>query len=132
GRRDEHPDFLARAAQRLREGEAAAQRVAVRVLVAEDQDLLVGVDQFLDLVVQVLGLGRGCGGYGWTSSSAPSTAGAAGRTSLRSSLMCTLYSIEGSSSKRNSGENLRFCRRRPSSWRMTPRAETRPAIEAFF
>jgi len=54
---------LAGGAQSLGEGEAAAQRVAVGVLVAEDQDLLVGVDELLDLVVQVPGLGR-CGGYG--------------------------------------------------------------------
>jgi len=34
---------LARGAQRLREREAAAERVAVGVLVTEDQDLLVGL-----------------------------------------------------------------------------------------
>src|SRR5579859_7854792 len=42
-RRDEHPYVLARGAQRLGEREAAAQRVAVSVLVTKDQDLLVGV-----------------------------------------------------------------------------------------
>jgi hypothetical protein len=54
---------LARGAERLREREAAPQRVAVRVLVSEDQDLLVGVEELFDLVVQVVGLGRGRG-YG--------------------------------------------------------------------
>jgi hypothetical protein len=42
---------LARRAQGLGESEAAAERVAVGVLVTEDQDLLVGVDEVLDLVV---------------------------------------------------------------------------------
>jgi hypothetical protein len=42
---------LARRSQRLREGKAAAERVAVSVLVTEDQDLLVGLDEVLDLVV---------------------------------------------------------------------------------
>jgi hypothetical protein len=42
---------LARGPQGLGEGEAAAERVAVGVLVSEDQDLLVGVDEVLDLVV---------------------------------------------------------------------------------
>jgi hypothetical protein len=54
---------LARGPERLREGEAAAQRVAVRVLVSEDQNFLVGVEKLFDLVVQVVGLGRGRG-YG--------------------------------------------------------------------
>jgi hypothetical protein len=49
---DEHRHVLACGAQRLREGEAAAQRVAVGVLVTEDQDLLVGLDELLDLVVE--------------------------------------------------------------------------------
>jgi hypothetical protein len=42
---------LACRSQRLRESKAAAERVAVGVLVAEDQDLLVGFDEVLDLVV---------------------------------------------------------------------------------
>ena len=60
--RYEHPDVLALGAQRLREREAAPESVAVGVLVAEDQDLLVGVDQVFDLVVQV-GLVAFDGGY---------------------------------------------------------------------
>jgi hypothetical protein len=44
---------LARPAQGLREREAAAEGVAVGVLVAEDQDLLVGLDELLDLVVMM-------------------------------------------------------------------------------
>ena len=98
GRRHQHPDLLAFGAQRLREGQAAAERVAVGVLVAEDQDLLVGVDEILDLVEQVRLVALG-GDYGCSSR---------GRTSLSSSEMWTLYSIDGSSSKRRSGENLRF------------------------
>jgi hypothetical protein len=45
--------MLARGPQGLREGEAAAKCVAVCVLVSEDQDLLVGLDELLDLVVAV-------------------------------------------------------------------------------
>jgi len=44
---------LARGAQRLGERKAAAERVAVGVLVAEDQDFLVGGDELPDLVVKV-------------------------------------------------------------------------------
>jgi hypothetical protein len=40
-------------AERLGEREAASERVAVGVLVPEDQDLLVRLDQVLDLVVEV-------------------------------------------------------------------------------
>ncbi len=43
--------MLPRGLQRLSEREAAAERVAVGVLVSEDQDLLVGLDELLDLVV---------------------------------------------------------------------------------
>jgi len=50
---DEHPHVLARRAQSLREGEAAAEGVAVGVLVTEDQDLLVRLDQILDLVIEM-------------------------------------------------------------------------------
>jgi len=50
---------LARGAQRLREGEAAAKRVTVGVLVTEDQDLLVGVEELLDLVVEAAGFALG-------------------------------------------------------------------------
>ena len=60
--RDQHPYVLPRSAQRLREREAAAERVAVGVLVTEDQDLLVGLEELLDLVIQVRDLGLG-GGY---------------------------------------------------------------------
>ncbi|HZQ49466.1 MAG TPA: hypothetical protein VFB69_04075 [Candidatus Dormibacteraeota bacterium] len=60
--------MLARGAQRLSEREAAAERVAVGVLVSEDQDLFVGVDQLLDLVVEVLQLVCLRGGYEPTSS----------------------------------------------------------------
>jgi hypothetical protein len=49
---DQHPYVLARGAQRLREREAAAERVAVGVLVTEDKDLLVGFEELLDLVVK--------------------------------------------------------------------------------
>jgi hypothetical protein len=73
---------LARGAQRLREGEAAAECVAIGVLVTEDQDLLVGVDELLDLVVQAAGLALR-GGYGCSSS----TVSPAGRTSLSNSEM---------------------------------------------
>ena len=61
GRRDEHPHVFARGTQSLGESEAAPEGVAVGILVTEDQDLLVGVDELLDLVVEV-----GCllgGGY---------------------------------------------------------------------
>jgi hypothetical protein len=44
---------LASRPQGLREREAAAQGVAVRILVSEDQDLLVGLDEVLDLVVLI-------------------------------------------------------------------------------
>jgi hypothetical protein len=42
---------LARGTQGLSEREAAAERVPVGVLVTEDQDLLVGLNELLDLVV---------------------------------------------------------------------------------
>src|SRR6266516_5754142 len=149
-RRLERTDFLAFGAQRFREREAAAEGVAVGVLVAEDQDLLVGVDQVLDLVVEVWfvelrGRYRCCSsspfmgrwpfprhsrGGGDEAAGGPGSEGVAGSTSFNSSEICTLYSIEGSSSNRSSGENLRFCRRRPSSCRMTPLAETRPLSDA--
>jgi hypothetical protein len=62
GWRDQDPDLLAGGSERFREREAAAEGVTVGILVAEDQDLLVGIDQVLDLVVQVGGLALG-GGY---------------------------------------------------------------------
>jgi hypothetical protein len=74
--------MLARGAQRLREAEAAPERIAVGVLVTEDQDLLVGVDELLDLGVEAAGFTLG-GGYrasSWFLSPA-------GSTSLSSSLM---------------------------------------------
>src|SRR4030081_1133103 len=101
-RRDEHPHLFARGTQRLSEREAAPERVAVGVFVTEDQDLLIGVDQLLDLVVNVWGLV--CSSYELVSSLGVSS----GSTSFSSSAMWTLYSIEGSSSKRRSGEYLRF------------------------
>ena len=108
-RRHQHPDVLALRPECFGEGKAAAKRVAVGVLVAEDQDLLVGLDEIPDVVIKVRFVPLR-GGYGWGSSPSP-----CGSTSLRSSEMCTLYSIDESSSKRSSGENLRFCSRRPSS-----------------
>ena len=91
--------MLARRAQRLREGEAAAEGVAVGVLVTEDQDLLVGVEELFDLVVEAAGLALR-GGYRWSSSvnptksepsagfrGDPSELSAAGSTSLSSSLI---------------------------------------------
>src|SRR2546428_9186084 len=124
GRRDQHPHPLASRAQSLRKSKAAAERVSIGILVPKDQDLVVRVDELLDLVEQVGNLGLG-GGYGVVPSSPPSTVG--GRTSLSSSAMWTLYSIEGSISNRSPGENLRFCRRFPSSWRIKALADTRPA-----
>ena len=79
---DQHPHVLARRAQSLREREAAAEGVAVGVLVTEDQDLLVAVDELLDLVVEAAGLALR-GGYRWSSS----VVSAAGNTSLSSSVM---------------------------------------------
>jgi hypothetical protein len=73
----EHPDLFALRSERLGKGETAAQRVAVGVLVAEDEDLLVGVDQLFDLVVDVRVVALG-GGYWFVPS---------GKTSLRSSEM---------------------------------------------
>ena len=49
--RDQHPYVLAQGPQGFGERQAAAERVAVRVLVTEDQDFLVRVDELLDLVV---------------------------------------------------------------------------------
>src|ERR1700687_1827056 len=126
GRRDEHPHVFARGAQSLGEREAAPERVAVGILVTEDQDPLVGVDELLDLAVDV-----GCllgGSYDLPS---PPSAPLCGSTSFNNSLMWTLYSIEESSSKRISGENLRFCSLRPSSWRIRPLADTSPASDSF-
>jgi hypothetical protein len=48
--RDHDPNRLALRAQCFCERKAAAQRVAVGVLVPEDQDLLVPVDQRLELI----------------------------------------------------------------------------------
>ena len=52
-RRDEHPHFLAGGPQSFGESKAAAEGVPVRVLVAEDEDLIVGVDELLYLVEDV-------------------------------------------------------------------------------
>ena len=57
-RRDEHPHVFAGGPERFGESEAAPERVAIGILVAEDQDLLVGVDQLLDLVKDVGGFLR--------------------------------------------------------------------------
>src|ERR1700674_2804691 len=130
--RDEHPHLLACRFERLRKRKAAAKRVPIRILVAEDEDLVVGIDEILDLVELVVNSRLG-GGYGVPSSpSVLVVVTAGGRTSFSSSAMWTLYSIDGSSSKRRSGENLRFCSRRPSSWRMRPLADTSPASDSFF
>jgi hypothetical protein len=82
GRWDQHPHVFARAAQSLGKREAATKGVAVGVLVTEDQDLLVGVDELLDLVVDVRILL--CGGYDFVSSASPVPCG---RTSFSSSAM---------------------------------------------
>src|ERR1700674_488447 len=127
---NQHRRLLAGGAKRLRKGQAAAKRVPIRVLMTEDEDLLVGVDEVSDLIELVVDAGLR-GGYGISSlGSVLTTAG--GRTSFRSSAVWTLYLLAGSSSNRRSGENLRFCKRRPSSWRITPLADTRPAMDAFF
>jgi hypothetical protein len=65
--RDQHPHVLAGGPKRLSEGEAAPERVAVSVLVTEDQDLLIGVEELFDLVVEAAGL-RLRGGYRSSSS----------------------------------------------------------------
>src|SRR5882762_9503308 len=79
-RRDEHPHFFAGGLQRLGEGKAAPERVSIGIFVAEDQDLLVGLDQLLDLVVD----GRRPLGGGYDSPSAASPL-ASGSTSFSSS-----------------------------------------------
>src|SRR6476661_8296803 len=66
--RDQHPNLLACRPQRLRERQAAAEGVPIGVLVSEDQDLFVGVDELLDLVVNVVP--RAWVGYDVSSSSA--------------------------------------------------------------
>ena len=68
--RHQHPDVFSFCAKRLGKREAAAQRVAVGVLVAEDQDLLVGLDQVPYVVVQVRFVPLRCG-YGLGSSVSP-------------------------------------------------------------
>src|SRR5260370_4272583 len=78
-RRYHDPCVLAGRSQRLGKGEAAAQRVAVGVLVPEDQDFLVAFDEISDLVVFVSSAGLR-GSYVF-SSSVPGT------TSFRSSQM---------------------------------------------
>ena len=50
GVRDHDPDGLAVRAERFGEGKAAAQGVAVGVLVSENQDLAVAVDESFELV----------------------------------------------------------------------------------
>src|SRR5207237_679620 len=122
-RRNDHVGPLAARLQGLREGKAAAQRVAVCVLVAEDQDLVVAVDQLLQLVDarQLRDAHRGPSSAGGSATSAGS-----GRISRRRLEMCTEYSIDGSISKRSSGENLRFSSLRPSCRRMTPEADRSP------
>src|SRR4030088_2208811 len=89
-RRNEHPDLLPRRTQRLGERQAAAKGVAVCVLVPEDQDLLVGVDELLDLVVKVwLGARAGYFVSSLVSSMEVTSAGSdpGGRTSLSSAAM---------------------------------------------
>jgi hypothetical protein len=65
-RRYENPDVLAFATKGVGESQAAAEGVAVRVFVAEDQDLLVRVDEVFDLVVKVRPVAFR-GGYGFGS-----------------------------------------------------------------
>src|SRR5207248_67989 len=88
-RRDHDVDGLAARAQRLREGEAAAQRVAVGVFVTEDQDLLVAVEQLLELTDSH----KLRDGHSWPSLPGCSSAGS-GRISRRRFEMCTEYSID--------------------------------------
>jgi len=45
--------LLAGRPQRFGKRQAAAERVSVSILVPEDQDVLIGVDELLDLVVDV-------------------------------------------------------------------------------
>jgi len=53
----QHRRLLAGGAKRLRKSQAAAKRVPIRVLVTEDEDLLVGVDEVFDLVELVVDAG---------------------------------------------------------------------------
>ena len=75
--------MLARRAERLGECKAAAQRVPISVLVTEDEDLLVGVDQLLDLAELVVDPGLR-GGYVLPSSASVVVATVGGRTSFSS------------------------------------------------
>src|SRR5207245_6938880 len=84
GRRDEHPYLFAFRAQRFSERKTAAEGVAIGVLMTEDQDLLIGVNQVLDLVIQIASLALRLGYDVASLSSAPSC----GSTSFNSSLMC--------------------------------------------
>jgi hypothetical protein len=83
GRRDQDPHVFARGSQSLGEREAAPEGVAIGVFVAEDQDLLVGVDQLLDLVINVEGLLR----LGYDFVPSPFSGPLCGSTSFSSSLM---------------------------------------------
>src|SRR5260370_1026842 len=114
GRWDEHPDVLARAAQRLREREAASERVPVGVFVPEDQDLLVGVDQLLDLVVNMRCLLRS--GYDGSSGAL-----SAGSTSFNNPDICTAHSPHASPPTPRSPHTSSFLPRRPTPSPNTPR-----------
>ena len=54
--------MLAGGPKGLRKRQAAPKGVPVRVLVAEDEDLLVGIDEVFDLIELVVDAGFG-GGY---------------------------------------------------------------------
>ena len=53
----QHRRLLAGKAKRLRKREAAAKRVPIRVLVTENENLLVGVDEVFDLIELVVDAG---------------------------------------------------------------------------
>jgi hypothetical protein len=52
--------------ERLRKSQAAAKRVSIRVLMTEDEDLLVGIDEVFDLIELVVDAGLR-GSYGLSS-----------------------------------------------------------------
>src|ERR1041384_2440956 len=86
GRRDKHPDVFALGTKRFGERQAAAERVAVGVLVTEDQDLLIGLDEIPDVVIEVRFVPRR-GGYGVASLPSVSGPSLRGSTSFNSSEM---------------------------------------------
>jgi hypothetical protein len=65
-RRYQHRRLLACGAKRLRKRQAAAKCVPIRVLVTEDEDLLVGIDEVFDLIELIVDAGFR-GSYGLSS-----------------------------------------------------------------